>query len=159
MDPAKINNLSDLQALLDLMDRYGLLELEIQSEGRKIRLRKPEPQPRVQAVPFIPGAASLAAVPVEVPGDSEERPAAPPSDLHQVPSPMVGTFFRAASPEADPFVHEGDRVEENATLCIIEAMKVMNEIPSDVSGVIKEILIKNGESVEFGQPLFRIAVE
>jgi acetyl-CoA carboxylase biotin carboxyl carrier protein len=72
---------------------------------------------------------------------------------------MVGTFYRAPSPEADPFVREGDRVEENTVICIIEAMKVMNEISSGVSGVVQEILVKNGESVEYSQPLFRILLE
>jgi acetyl-CoA carboxylase biotin carboxyl carrier protein len=72
---------------------------------------------------------------------------------------MVGSFYRAPSPEADPFVKEGDRVEENTVICIIEAMKVMNEITAGISGVVREILVKNGESVEFGQPILRIQTE
>ena len=76
-----------------------------------------------------------------------------------ITSPMVGTFYRASSPEAEPFVTEGDSLKPDTVLCIIEAMKVMNEIPAGVTGVIREILVKNGESVEFGQPLFRIEAE
>jgi acetyl-CoA carboxylase biotin carboxyl carrier protein len=170
LDLAKISDLNDLQILLDLMTRYQLSELELEGEGRKIRLKKLEPHTVVQAMPFAgmpfaaPAGMAGSAVPMAgpaAPGVPAAAPAAPPlpSNLHEVKSPMVGTFYRAPSPEADPFVREGDRVEESTVLCIIEAMKVMNEITAGCSGVVKEILGKNGESVEFGQPLFRIQTE
>jgi acetyl-CoA carboxylase biotin carboxyl carrier protein len=168
LDLTKINDLADLQTLLDLMARYQLTELELEGEGRKIRLKKHEPQPVVQAITYptaagiVPAQPALAPPPAPAagaPGAPAAAPAPLPANLHEVKSPMVGTFYRAPSPEADPFVREGDRVEENTVLCIIEAMKVMNEITAGVSGVVKEILGKNGESVEFSQPLFRILTE
>ena len=164
MDLSKINDLNDLQTLLELMGRYGLSELELEGEGRKIRLKKPEPHPLMPAIPFA-APQVIAAAPAAVPSSPAPAAAAPagppplPANLHEVKSPMVGTFYRAPSPEADPFVREGDRAEENTVLCIIEAMKVMNEITAGISGVVREILVKNGESVEFGQPLFRIETD
>ncbi|MGQ9589043.1 MAG: acetyl-CoA carboxylase biotin carboxyl carrier protein [Planctomycetota bacterium] len=171
MDLSKIKDLKDLQSLLDIMGQYELVELEIEGEGKKIRLRKAEPNcPQVVAVPpaAYSGAPALAppgadgvsaaqgvpgarAAPGGTAGGSGQSAA-----LKDVVSPMVGTFYRAPSPEAEPFVREGDAVGPDATLCIIEAMKVMNEIPAGISGIVREVLVKNGESVEFGQPLFRI---
>jgi acetyl-CoA carboxylase biotin carboxyl carrier protein len=166
LDLTKINDLSDLQTLLDLMGRYGLSELELEGEGRKIRFKKPEPQPVFPAVSFgaappvvaMPQAPAPAAVPAPAAAPAAGPPPLP-ANVHEVKSPMVGTFYRAPSPEADPFVKEGDKVEESTVLCIIEAMKVMNEIAAGISGMVKEILVKNGESVEFGQPIFRILLE
>jgi acetyl-CoA carboxylase biotin carboxyl carrier protein len=166
LDLTKINDLSDLQILLDLMGRYQLAELELEGDGRKIRLKKVDPHPVLPAIPYaaapaaVPGAASPAALaPISAAPSAAPGPLPLPSNLHEVTSPMVGTFYRAPSPEADPFVREGDRVEEKTVLCLIEAMKVMNEITAGVSGVVKEILVKNGESVEFSKPLFRILLE
>lgn len=167
MDPSKVNDISDLQSLLDLMGRYGLSELELKSETRTIRLKKPEPPSVVQAigVPTAGFAPAVAAAPVPVavagPGAAPSAAGGPPvaPGLKEVKSPMVGTFYRSPSPEADPFVREGDRIEEKSVLCLIEAMKVMNEITSGISGIVREILLKNGEPVEFGQPLFRVATE
>jgi acetyl-CoA carboxylase biotin carboxyl carrier protein len=161
LDPSKINDLGDLESLLDLMSRHGLCELEIEGEGRKIRLKKPEPHGVLPVLqPSVPSLApgSFGGLPAAPAAPGEARPAAA-SNLREVTSPMVGTFYRASSPEGDPFVKEGDRVEETTVLCIIEAMKVMNEIPAKISGVVREILVKNGESVEFGQPLFRLSLE
>jgi acetyl-CoA carboxylase biotin carboxyl carrier protein len=162
LDPAKINDLQDLEALLELMGRHGLSELEIEGEGRKIRLRKPEPQQLAPGIHFPQPV--LTSAPAEQFGGNpapaqKEAAGKGSSNLREVTSPMVGTFYRAQSPEADPFVQEGDRVEENSVLCLIEAMKVMNEIPAGIAGVVREILVKNGESVEYGQPLFRISPE
>jgi acetyl-CoA carboxylase biotin carboxyl carrier protein len=160
VDLSKNEELSYLETLLNLMARHGLSELEIEGEGRRVRLRKPEPQPVLQTVsaplsssPAAAGSSSAAGLAAGGP------PAAAPGNIREVKSPMVGTFYRASSPEADPFVREGDRVEEATVLCIIEAMKVMNEITAGIAGVVKEILVKNGESVEFGQPLCRISTE
>ena len=158
MDLSKIKDLKDLQSLLDLMGRYELAELEIEGEGQRIRLRKLEVSYRHDA-PVFPGAPVPQAV-----GPAASLPGSPPvtatsSKLKEVTSPMVGTFYRAPSPEAEPYAKEGDLVGQETVLCIIEAMKVMNEIPAGVSGIVQEILVKNGESVEFGQPLFRIEVE
>ena len=107
-----------------------------------------------------PPLSAPGGVPVGSPAAATSAQPAPlPANVREVTSPMVGTFYRASSPEAEPFVKEGDHVELDTVLCIIEAMKVMNEIPAGVSGLVREILRKNGESVEFGQPLFLIEVE
>jgi len=180
MDLTKIKDLKDLQSILDLMGRYNLVELELECEGQKVRLRKSDPscQREFVAYPAMPGSGgSIPGVLVGgagaggmgvggmvppasgAPGTSAHTPsqAAPQrSQLKEINSPMVGTFYRAPSPEADPYVKEGDLLSPDSILCIIEAMKVMNEIPAGISGVVREILVKNGESVEFGQPLFRI---
>jgi acetyl-CoA carboxylase biotin carboxyl carrier protein len=157
VDLSKIKDLKDLQALLDLMGRYDLAEIELEGEGQRIRVRKMEAAPARQVTAY-PAAGAGAVVPA---GASAAAPAAPavPDNLRTVTSPMVGTFYRASSPEAEPFVKEGDVVQVDTNLCIIEAMKVMNEIPAGIAGVVREILAKNGESVEYGQPLFRIEVE
>jgi acetyl-CoA carboxylase biotin carboxyl carrier protein len=164
MDLSKIKDVKDLQSLLDLMARYELVEIELESEGRKIRVRRGDPEASRQviysAAPPLPAMAPGQPAPagVAAPGAGAPAPAAA-SNLRDVASPMVGTFYRAASPEAEPFVKEGDIVDAETVLCIIEAMKVMNEIPAEISGVVREILVKNGESVEYGQPLFRVEVE
>ena len=159
MDLSKFKDLNDLKSLLDLMGTYDLTELELEDEGRKIRFRKLEPQPPRQvisyAAPPIEGAGVLVPEARAATDVSESAAAA----VHEVSSALVGSFYRAPSPEAEPFVREGDRVEPDTVLCIIEAMKVMNEIRAGVAGVMKEILVKNAEAVEFGQPLFRIEME
>jgi len=155
MDLSKIKELKDLQSLLDLMGRYDLVELEIEGDGQKVRLRKAEPAAAREFIGYSAVAPAAPAAESKTPlATSEEQ-----SSLKDVGSPMVGTFYRAPSPEADPYVREGDSVLPETTLCIIEAMKVMNEIPAGVSGIVREILVKNGESVEFGQALFRVEVE
>ncbi|MBI4606099.1 MAG: acetyl-CoA carboxylase biotin carboxyl carrier protein [Planctomycetes bacterium] len=164
MDVSKIKDLKDLQALVELMERHELVEVELEGDGHRIRLRKAEaPAPReVVGFPLMapgsvlgPAAAQAAAGPAGAAAAPSGAPARA-SNLREVPSPMVGTFYRAPSPEAEPFVKEGDLVTADQVVCIIEAMKVMNEIPAGVAGVVREILVRNGESVEYGQPLFRV---
>ena len=159
MDLPKIKDLKDLQALLDLMGRYDLAEIELEGEGQRLRLRKTETSSAqvlsFPAVGQLPAAAPSQATPAAQPSAAPTLPA----NIRQVTSPMVGTFYRSSSPEADPFVKEGDVVEPDTILCIVEAMKVMNEIPAGIAGIVREILVKNGESVEYGRPLFRIEVE
>lgn len=154
MDLSKIKDIKDLQALLELMGEYEVVELEIEGEGKRIRLRKGEPAALPQFVGMPSYAPSLPA-PAAPEAGAGVAPALP-SHHKDLTSPMVGTFYRAPSPEAEPYVKEGDVVNPDTILCIIEAMKVMNEIPAGVSGVVREILVKNGQSVEFGQPIFRI---
>ena len=147
----------DLQGLLDLMKRNDLAELEIEGESHRIRLRKKEPQ--ISAAPIAFSGDALALPTLAASGDAAAADAAEPpesDDTHRVTSPLVGTFYRASSPEADPFVQEGDRVEADTVLCIVEAMKVMNEIQAGVAGVVREITVGNGDPVEFGETLFRI---
>ncbi|HVR75455.1 MAG TPA: acetyl-CoA carboxylase biotin carboxyl carrier protein [Planctomycetota bacterium] len=175
MDLSKFKDVKDLQALVDLMGRHELVEIELEGEGRKIRLRKAEAGGHREGLGGLPGAGypmSAYPLPPGMGGPVGSNAAgagqglvgmgaaAPPAqDLREVRSPMVGTFYRSSSPEAEPFVKEGDSVEPDTVVCIIEAMKVMNEIPAGMAGIIKDILVKNGESVEFGQSLFRMKAE
>ncbi len=149
----------ELKELLDLMKSHDLAEVELEEEGQKIRLRKTEPH--ISAAPMAIQGAFPAVSPAATPGsDAGGDPEAAEEDdeLYKVPSPLVGSFYRSPSPEADPFVSEGDRVDEDTILCIVEAMKVMNEITAGASGVVREILVENGSAVEFDQPLFKIEI-
>ncbi|MBI4583645.1 MAG: acetyl-CoA carboxylase biotin carboxyl carrier protein [Planctomycetes bacterium] len=162
-----MNNLDELKDLLDLLSKYEVNEFGIESEGRKLHLSMKQNAPAGPAgIAVLPGSGLPLAVPslphppasAQAQSPGEAREGLPPG-VKAVTSPMVGTFYRAPSPEADPFVQVGDRVEEDTVICIIEAMKVMNEIQAGVAGVIKDILVKNGESVEFGQPLVHLQTQ
>jgi acetyl-CoA carboxylase biotin carboxyl carrier protein len=146
-------DLRKLKTLIDLVETSGIAELEIQEGEERVRITRTVPQGQ-QSVTFHaspqPAAAAVPAAPL-----AAAEPAAPPApEGHIVKSPMVGTFYRSASPGAAPFVEIGDAIEQGDTLCIVEAMKLMNEIEADASGTIKAILAENGQAVEFGQPLF-----
>ena len=150
-------DLRKLKTLIDLVAESGIAELEITEGEGKVRIVKfsQTVQPvAYQAAPVAvapaPGAAVASAA-------ATAAPDAPVETGHQVKAPMVGTFYRASSPGAAPFVEVGQTVKEGQPLCIIEAMKLLNEIEADKSGVVKEILVQNGEPVEYGQPLFVIA--
>jgi len=147
-------NEGKLRKLLELFRDSDLEEIEVQHSfwhGTRIRLtrsRAPSPVAPAVPVPIAPTAPTTSA---------EPAPAEKTDDgLHEVLSPMVGTFYRSPSPEADPFVREGDRIESDQTVCIIEAMKIMNEIPADVQGEVVEILVGDGQPVEYNQALFKI---
>ncbi|HSU44244.1 MAG TPA: acetyl-CoA carboxylase biotin carboxyl carrier protein [Casimicrobiaceae bacterium] len=147
-------DLRKLKTLIDLVETSGIAELEIQEGEERVRITRTvvqTPQPLMyhpQHQLPMPAPAAIAAVP---------EPAVPPAEEgHTVKSPMVGTFYRCASPGAAPFVEVGDTVAQGDTLCIVEAMKLMNEIEADAGGTIKAILVENGQPVEFGQPLFVI---
>ncbi|HJU28142.1 MAG TPA: acetyl-CoA carboxylase biotin carboxyl carrier protein [Candidatus Binataceae bacterium] len=155
----------EIKALLALMQEYGLTELEIDDKKKgKVRLVRgaiegnsaaPAPQPRSQATEAKPRH-------VRAPAAGNSGPAAPPQlaeNQRLVTSPMVGTFYRASSPEASPFVEEGDSVRKGQTLCIIEAMKMMNEIEAEVAGRIVKVLCENAHPVEYGQPLMVVEVD
>ncbi len=152
-------DLRKLKTLIELVETSGIAELEIQEGEERVRITRSTapaagtaaaaPAPQIIGLPAAtPAPAAAAAAPTPA------SPAAP--EGHLVKSPMVGTFYRSATPGAKPFVEIGDQVQEGATLCIIEAMKLMNEIEADKSGVVKAILTENGQPVEFGQPLFVI---
>ncbi|MBP6019905.1 MAG: acetyl-CoA carboxylase biotin carboxyl carrier protein [Burkholderiaceae bacterium] len=141
-------DLRKLKTLIDLVAESGIAELEITEGDDKVKIVKFS-----QAVQPVVQAAPVTTVAVAAP----EVVAAPPAPTgHAVKAPMVGTFYRAPNPGASPFVEIGQAVKEGEPLCIIEAMKLLNEIEADKSGVIKEILVENGEPVEYGQPLFVI---
>jgi acetyl-CoA carboxylase biotin carboxyl carrier protein len=149
-------DLRKLKTLIDLVETSGIAELEIQEGEERVRItRALAPAHQPVAVQASPAAAPPAATPgVAAPAAA---PAAPAAEEHVVKSPMVGTFYRAASPGAKAFVEVGDAVQQGDVLCIVEAMKLMNEIEADAAGTIKAILVENGQAVEFGQPLFVIA--
>lgn len=142
-----------IQRLIRLMDRGDLLEIEVQEGEKRVKLRRAEPQGPA-SVSFHPSPALLAAGAPSAPGAAPATAAA--DGTVEFRSPMVGTFYKAASPEAEPFVSKGSKINAESVLCIVEAMKVMNEIKAEIEGEIVEILAKNGEPVEFGQPLFLI---
>ena len=147
-------DLRKLKKLIDLVQESGIAELEITEGEEKVKIVKGG------AVSVTPGPAVPAAAPAA--GTRPAAPAAPApaaeADAGQegrvIKAPMVGTFYRSASPDAKPFVEVGQTVKEGETVCIIEAMKLMNEIESDAAGAIKAILVENGQPVEYGQPLF-----
>jgi len=143
-------DLRKLKTLIELVESSGIGELEIQEGEERVRItRAVAPAPQGQLLTTAPGIAT-APVAATVPA-APALPAQP--EGHLVKSPMVGTFYRSASPGAKPFVEVGDSVQVGDPLCIIEAMKLMNEIESDQAGVVKQILVENGQPVEFGQPL------
>ncbi len=140
----------ELKALLELMQSYHLAELEIERSGLRVRLRR---ETGVGVPPPPPSAATSIPIAVPVSSETERRPS---DSFVTVEAPMVGTFYRAPSPAAPPYVKEGDLIKVGQVLCIIEAMKLMNEIESKTAGRIVKILIENSQGVEYGQPLFLI---
>jgi len=153
-------DLRKLKTLIDLVSESGISELEVTEGEGKVRIVKNAPpvyvQPSASYAPsFAAPAPAAGAAALETAPSAASAPAGAQQG-HAVTSPMVGTFYRAPSPGADPFVQVGDTVKEGQTLCIIEAMKLLNEIESDKEGVVKEILAENGQAVEYGQPLFVI---
>ena len=161
MDLNRINTLDDLEKLLELLGRFDIAEFEIKSEERKLRFAKAKPAEvaGLTVVSGAPGAPVMAPVGAASVAPLAEDGEAIPEGVTVIRSPMVGTLYSAPSPEADPFVQIGDRVETDTILCIIEAMKVMNEISAGKSGVVKENLVQNGESVEFNQPISYLLAE
>jgi len=152
-------DLRKLKKLIDLVEESGIAELELTEGEEKVRIsRQPAGQPMPYAPTYMPPmmqhAAPQAAAPATAP--IAESTATPAVDGHVVKSPMVGTFYRSSSPDAKPFVEIGTSVAAGDTLCIIEAMKLLNEIEADHGGTIKAILVENGQPVEYGEPLFII---
>jgi acetyl-CoA carboxylase biotin carboxyl carrier protein len=152
-------DLRKLKTLIDLVQNSGISELEISEGEEKIRIAK-HMAPAAPTTVMLGGqgyapasAAALHHAPAAPPA---EPPAPAEPDGHAVKAPMVGTFYRSGSPGASPFVEVGQAVKQGDTLCIIEAMKLMNEIEADASGTVKAILVENGQPVEYGQPLFII---
>jgi acetyl-CoA carboxylase biotin carboxyl carrier protein len=164
----------EIRELIRLIDESQIEEFEIDNDGAKLVIKKASsrtavvaPQPVVQAVQPQPAPAPVpaqVAVPQQVETKAPEVPAAKPAKadelddptLHKIVSPMVGTFYRAPAPDAEPYVKEGDQVQEDTVVCIVEAMKLMNEIEAEVRGTIVKVLVENGQLVEYGQPLFLV---
>jgi acetyl-CoA carboxylase biotin carboxyl carrier protein len=166
--PAASVNMEELRELIALLRENGLAEFELEREGFRVRLRRggyegaerraavQSPLPPV-APPAQPAPAKGSAGPTPAhPGALAETAASADQDLHIIESPIVGTFYRSASPTAETFVRVGDRVDPTTVVCIIEAMKLMNEIPAETTGTVEKIYVENGQPVEYGQPLFGI---
>jgi acetyl-CoA carboxylase biotin carboxyl carrier protein len=161
-------NLKEILELIDKVADRGIAGVEIEQAGTKVRIEGKTTQPQV-IHSFVGGdrgsdAQLMSPIPMHaLPSAGQQqveapKAAPPPSNLHILTSPIVGTYYGAPSPDADPFVRIGDRVKKGQVLCIIEAMKLMNEIESDVDGVIREIYPQNAQAVEFGEPLYGIEV-
>ncbi len=152
--------LDKIRELVQLVEDSQIQELELSNRGETIRISKtggahvaaPGPQP----VPVVASPAPAAATPAPAAAPAGNAPRG--DNLKDISSPMVGTFYRSASPDSEAFVRVGDRVEKGDVVCIIEAMKVMNEIEAEVGGVVREITVENAQPVEFGQPLFLVDV-
>jgi acetyl-CoA carboxylase biotin carboxyl carrier protein len=150
-------DIEELERLVRLMNENGLVELEIEREGSTVRLRKGGTLDGAAPAPHAPAPAP-AAPPAAAPA-APTPPAGPPPGVEEIRSPIVGTFYRSASPDSAPYVNPGDRVGPESVVCIIEAMKVMNEIKAEIRGEVVEALVENGDAVQFDQPLFRVKVE
>lgn len=152
-------DVKEIKELLELIRSSGIEEFEMEKQGVKLRIRNP----RVRRV----GQAAVEAVQVDPALEQGEmvEEAQPPAeeesdkDIHVFRAPIVGTFYLTPKPDAEPFVQVGDRVNKSTVLCIIEAMKIFNQIESDVSGEVTEILVENGQPVEYGEPLFKIRLK
>jgi acetyl-CoA carboxylase biotin carboxyl carrier protein len=143
--------LKDIKAIIDLMKKNDLAVFKLEKEGIKIELEAHRPVPLVAPQPAVQ--------PIAVTGPahgSSTMAADQKTTFKEVVSPMVGTFYRAPSPDSAPYVQEGQNITKETVVCIIEAMKVMNEIKAEVEGVVAEVLVENGTPVQFGQPLFRV---
>jgi acetyl-CoA carboxylase biotin carboxyl carrier protein len=159
-------DLRKLKTLIDLVAESGIAEIEVTEGEHKVRIVKHAsavPMPAASFVSYAPAppvpVAAPGAAPPAVAGAPGPGAGAPPAEApsgNVVKSPMVGTFYRSPGPDAKPFVELGQTVKAGDTLCIIEAMKLLNEIESEFTGVIREILVENGQAVEYGQPLFVI---
>lgn len=159
-------NMAEIRELAELVDAHGFTDFEFENENIRVRLSKNPPAQIFQSAQ--PAAASAPAVQQSVPsaagtkaetphpGAKAETEAAADEDLYKITSPIVGTFYRSPSPDKDPYIKVGDSVSGDTTVCIVEAMKLMNEIQAETSGEVVKIYVENGQPVEYGQPLFGI---
>jgi acetyl-CoA carboxylase biotin carboxyl carrier protein len=168
-DPAASVNMEEMRELITLMINNGLAELELEREDFRVRLRRDSVPAATAQYTQIPAPAPAPApvldpVPAPAPPSAPSHPATQATatsstqdqDVHIIPSPIVGTFYRSPSPNAEPFIKIGSNVEHDTVVCIIEAMKLMNEIQAEASGEVVKIYVENGQPVEYGQPLFGI---
>jgi len=156
-DSSESFNLDKLKELIELMEKHGLSEVHLRHGSEQWRLRRGG-QDTVQFVPAThPAAAPAPVAAAPAPQTAAPAPEAPASNLLEIKSPIVGTFYSSPSPEDPAFVQKGSKVGPDTVVCIVEAMKVFNQITADLSGTIEEVLVSNGDPVESGQPLFRVS--
>lgn len=163
----------EIREIIRLIDQSSIQKFTYEAEGGKIKVEKNDgqavvtesaaPAPAPAPAPAAPAAAAPAAPAAPAPAPVQEAPAAPAASealqdesLHKITSPMVGTYYQASSPDAEPYVKKGDKVTPESIVCIVEAMKLFNEIEAEVSGEIVEVLVQDGQLVEYGQPLFLV---
>jgi acetyl-CoA carboxylase biotin carboxyl carrier protein len=156
----------EIRELIRLIDESSIDEFELEKDGEKVALKKVKAEvttgQMAPSVPFVPQVAPQVAVSTTPVAEETTPSASTPveehtdSNLHKIVSPMVGTFYRASSPDAEPYVKEGDSINPNSVVCIVEAMKLMNELEAEVSGTIEKVLVENGQLVEYGQALFLV---
>lgn len=146
-------DLDKLRELIELMEKHGLTEIKLQRGEEKWQMRR-GPQEVMQ---MVPAAQPMAPQPAAAPGSAPAPAAEKPDDgTVEIKSPTVGTYYSAPSPDDPPFVTVGAKVQQDTTVCLVEAMKVFNQIPAEVTGTITAVLVNNGDPVEFNQPLFRV---
>ena len=150
----------DIKSIVDLMKKNSISDFELEKEDFKIKLHRTDGNKtdNVQIQNYLPpGTLQPAPIPVsEQPATETPKTESTVTKDPEIKSPMIGTFYRAPSPESDDYVQVGDHVNADSVVCIVEAMKVMNEIKSEISGIVTEILVENASAVEYGQPLFRV---
>ncbi|MEE8106204.1 MAG: acetyl-CoA carboxylase biotin carboxyl carrier protein [Planctomycetota bacterium] len=154
-------DIRELKRIVTLMNENDLVEFELEEDGRKLKLKKggafvPAMVPAPATAAAAPGAPPPAAAEPATADAGAAAPAAPDDGLHVITAPMVGTYYVAPAPDADPYAEVGDKVTPDSVVCILEAMKVMNEIKADCRGEIVTMCVKNGEAVEYGQALFKV---
>ena len=149
-------DLKAIKQVIDLMKRSELSEFELEEEGFKLRLSRQSGESAPQILQATPVAQAAAPAAAPAPAAEAPAPAGDEPDISVVKSPMVGTFYRSPSPDSPAFVDVGAKISEDSVVCIVEAMKVMNEIQAEIKGTITEILVENGDAIEFGQPLFKV---
>ena len=149
-------NMNELRELADLIDEYGLVDFEFENDNIRVHMRKQFPHAVQHAQPLTAAAPQAAPPQTETPQPAAKIETAADEGLHLITSPIVGTFYQSPSPDADPFVQVGDKVNPSTVVCIIEAMKLMNEIQAEVSGEVVKVYVEDKQPVEFGQPLFAI---
>jgi len=159
-------DIKEITKIVELMAKHDLTEIDIQAESNTLTIKRERPSPDIQAPTVVTQMAPMLAQHTaqfanQTPLAAGDVVATPPAenedeDCHTIVSPIVGTFYAAASPDAELFVNVGDEIAADTVVCIVEAMKVMNEITANVSGIVKKVLVENGHAVEFGEPLFVI---
>jgi acetyl-CoA carboxylase biotin carboxyl carrier protein len=151
-------NMEEIRDLADLVDEYGLTDFEFENENIRVRLSKMTAAPVMHTVPpALHAAAASTAPPAATKAETETTPTtSADEDLFKITSPIVGTFYRSPGPDKEPYVKEGSTVSPDSVVCIVEAMKLMNEIQAETSGEVVKIYVENGQPVEYGQPLFGI---
>lgn len=159
-------NMDELRDLAEMVNEHGFTDFEFENENIRVRLSKtppasavqyiPQPQQVAYAAPAVPAAAPTQAQAAPLADNPAATAVSAEEELHQITSPIVGTFYRSPGPDKEPYVKEGSRITPSSIVCIVEAMKLMNEIEAEVTGEVVKIYVENGQPVEYGQPLFGI---